>query len=148
MGDPMNDHIARIHIEIQQRLAAILVADEDRGQLGVRAKTQTSMHTIIRLRDRLESTEAAIPVVEIAWSRCGRITELPFDFGGQVHRRRWFVVRVSQHIGHIRLARVRMLGARAVVEVIFAPIRQYGQVGADLGGLGLEKQVIALRGER
>src|SRR6185312_3121551 len=111
------------------------------------AKTQPGMHTIVRSGDRLERRCPAIPVIQIARSLSDILLELSLDPDGRVHRRRRPGVGEPQDIGHIRLARIGALGTRGIVEMILAAAGQHGDVGSDLGGLGLEKEMVALRGK-
>ena len=51
----MHDDIARIHAEIQQRLAAVGIADEYRGQFGIRCEAQARVHAVVGRGDRAAS---------------------------------------------------------------------------------------------
>ena len=45
--DPMHDHVARVHTEIQQRLAAVVIANEDRRQFPVGAEPDPRMDAVV-----------------------------------------------------------------------------------------------------
>ena len=61
----VQDHVALVHAEIQERLRAVLVQDEDRRLLGLGREREARVHAIIGGGDRLNARVAAIPVVEV-----------------------------------------------------------------------------------
>ena len=77
--DAMNDHIPGVHAEIEQRLAAILVADENRGQISVRNELQPRVDTVIGGGCGFERGIAAIPIVDIAGPLRGGALERGID---------------------------------------------------------------------
>src|SRR6185312_9242325 len=59
----LNYYPARLHIEIDQRFAAVLVRGKDGRQLGVRPEDQSRLHTIVPGLCRLQGGFPAVPVV-------------------------------------------------------------------------------------
>src|SRR5271168_332575 len=48
LRDAMYDDIARVHAEVQQRLAAVLIANENRGQVRIRREPESRVHSVVR----------------------------------------------------------------------------------------------------
>ena len=141
--DPMQDHVPFIHAEVEERLGAILVQDEDRGLLRFRGKREPGVDAIVGGGDGPDRGIPAIPVVEVLQSM--RVRERPpFPL---VPLRRGGRIGEAQGVGH-RLARLRVGRGGGIVHLVRAARGQDRQVRADLRGLGLEEQVVVLGDER
>ena len=64
-GHAMQDHIALVHAEIEERLGSVLIEHEDRRLLGLGREGQPRVHAVIGRCGRLNRGAAAIPVVDV-----------------------------------------------------------------------------------
>ena len=142
----VQDHIALLHAEIQQRFGSIVVSDKDRRLLGVSCKSQARMHPVIGGRDGLDRGTSAVPVVDISRSRSRerlliRLGER-IPFFGALER-----IREPQCVDDL----CRRIGAprgRRVVELVRMMRCQDREVSAHRGRSGLHEKVIGFRDER
>ena len=65
MRDPMNDDVARVHAEIEQRLGAVRVANEHGGEIRVGRESQARMNAVVGCGGRLQFRVSAIPVIDV-----------------------------------------------------------------------------------
>src|ERR1700693_5112647 len=85
LGHTMDDHLTGLHVEIEQRLAAIVVAHEHRRQLASRIEAKMRAHAIIECSQWLQRRSAAIPVVAIGGLCIDRAVKIAG--GAALHRR-------------------------------------------------------------
>src|SRR6202035_1227703 len=73
----VDDDIACIHAEVQQRLGAVIILHKDRWLLRFGGEAQACMYSVVRGGYWLNGRATAIPVISVSLAACRRLLQHP-----------------------------------------------------------------------
>jgi len=150
VGDALDEDVAIVgaavflNTEIEERVGAVVIANEEGGELGIAGEAYPSMEAVIGSGAGFECRVATIPIVDVGRRSLGSLRES----GGGLSWVACVGIVGRGWIGEANGIESALFfcepRGRVVVEQVLASIGEDGEVGSDVGGLGFEEQMVVL----